>query len=199
MSITAIIPTIAKYITSGFDALPTSIGVTTLFLGSTMMNVSYIFFFIGIALFLPLIIFLLKNTIGAAPSIKEYLDIGYWFPIMTFICVYIIVNAGYLVAQSPDGSAPDYMIQARRSQAVFAMIYSLAFFGLAWWYNHTIRGESEVSKAVVSIVLGAGLSVAWYHILTACGMTKLTDIFGITSRLFNKPETPSPTVCYTVE
>lgn len=196
MSIAAVIPTIANYITSGFEVLPTSIGVSTLFLGSTMMNISYIFFSIGISIFVPFVIFLMKNTIG---SRFQMFNIDYWFPIMVFICTYIIINAGYLIAVSPDDSAPDYMVQSRKSQAVFAIMYALAFIGLAWWYNHTIKNNTEVGKAVVSILLGGGLATAWYHILTACGMTKLTDIFGITSRLFNKPDTPSPTVCYAVE
>jgi hypothetical protein len=197
-SITPILQTIATYVDRGFAELPRAIGVSTMFLGLSMMNLSYIFFSLGIALFAPLIIFLIKNLIGGRLT---FLDMSYWPTLMVFICTYIIINAGYLIKVSPDGSAPDYMVQSRRSQAVFAMLYALAFIIVTWWYNHNVRGEIEIGKILTSIFFGSGLAIGWHFIITTCGITKLTDIFGITSRLFHKPATSeqSTTICYSIE
>ncbi len=201
-SITPILQTIATYVESGFAELPRLIGVSTMFLGLSMMNLSYIFFSLGIALFAPLIIFLIKNLIGGRLT---FLDMSYWPTLMVFICVYIIINAGYLIKVSPDGSAPDYMVQSRRSQAVSAMLYALAFIFVALWYNHTFLNKTIEDKLIgpmiSSIIFGIGLAVGWHYIITTCGITKLTDIFGITSRLFHKPTTPeqSTTICYSIE
>jgi len=115
-----------------------------------------------------------------------------WVAMVAFFIGYIFTNglelynrespATTLTVTSTDASDLDKKVTNRKTQAIIAMISTLVFALIALGFRYYSGCESMLGMILTTfgfVFLGHG----WYKALSAVGQDRLSDLFGIASRL----------------
>ena len=201
-----------EFLVQGFRNMPIIILSTLLFIGTVQANFNYLFLATGMFLIVPTAVLLL-NMISEfiLPIITDNSNIwmkfspptcnilssksvptnilmnvtpSYWTPIMSFFFTYMFLNAYRLY----NFSLGDKSLQnetgedARKTQSIVAMIL-IILIGLLFLLLRITTGCETLLGYTLGLLVGGSLAYGWHAFLKACGMGRLDDMFGITSRI----------------
>jgi hypothetical protein len=123
---------------------------------------------------------------------------SYWMTMIAFAITYMYANAKMLYDKQADSKAPQYAIDARKSQAIMSMMI-LTAFALFFTIARYASGCETGLGMIISWLLGGWLGFGWYKFMRACGLGRLDDLFGISNRILPQQayEDQLPTVCST--
>lgn len=138
-------------------------------------------------------------TIGPSQPLGTPVNVvpSYWLTMMAFFFAYLILNAWNLYTLQANSKAPEAAVNARKSQAIM----SIAIIGVLAVATFLLRYMStgcETGFGVgLSAILGGGIAWGWYTFMRNCGLGRLDDLFGISSRILpmQSYEDVAPTVC----
>ncbi len=121
---------------------------------------------------------------------------SFWMSMMSFVYVYLFVNALNLYNKQAEPSANPARVSARKSQAIMSMILVVGLFITTMVLRYGTACETALGVGI-SALLGGGLAYGWYSFMRACGMGRLDDLFGIQNRILpmQSQEDVNPTVC----
>ena len=121
---------------------------------------------------------------------------SFWMTMIAFFFSYIIYNASTLYNRQATSTADPKKVQARRAQAMTAMILAGVLGVVVSVMRYGTACETGLG-IVVSWLLGYGVAKGWYDFMRACGMGRLDDLFGISNRILPEQsyEDQPPTVC----
>lgn len=119
-----------------------------------------------------------------------------WFTIMAFFFSYLFSNALKLYKLQESSEAPKAAVKARKSQAVIAMVLTIAIGIPTFILRYATSCETGFGL-LVSLAAGGFLGYSWYEFMNSCGFGRLDDIFGISNRILplQSYEDSDPTVC----
>jgi hypothetical protein len=132
------------------------------------------------------------TTINVVPS--------YWMTMMAFFFVYLFENAYRLYIKQQAEKAPSQAVMARKAQALISMIV-IGMIGVVCVMLRYATACETGFGVFLSILLGGYMAHGWYKFMRVCGLGKLEDLFGISSRILplQSYEELEPTVCIPVE
>ncbi len=209
-----------EFFVQGFRNLPVVLLSTLLFIGTVQANFNYLFLLTGMFIIVPTVVFglnILTEFIFPATStfwkrsspalcnilLKDSLSDPanvvptFWTPIITFFFTYVFLNAYRLYNFSVGDKAlkNEAGEEARKTQAILSMILVVMFGSLFLYLRTTTYCESALGW-IVGIAVGGSLAYGWHEFVKACGMGRLDDIFGVTSRILPQlVNDQSQTVC----
>lgn len=129
------------------------------------------------------------TIVNAVPS--------FWLTMMAFFTVYLFANAKMLYDKQAESNAPKVAVEARKSQAMMAMVIVVLFGLIVTVLRYGMSGCETAIGVLLSWVIGGLLGNYWYTFLRACGLGRLDDLFGISNRIlpYMSGEDSDPTVC----
>jgi len=121
---------------------------------------------------------------------------SYWLTIMAFFFSYLIANASDLYNKQTNTAAPKAATEARKFQTMTSMVLLVISAIIFTILRYSTNCESGLG-VIISWLLGSGLAYGWFTFMRQCGLGRLDDIFGISTRLLpmQSYEEPSPTMC----
>jgi hypothetical protein len=124
---------------------------------------------------------------GNVPDISEAYSPGrvttpsHWIAAATFFAVFSIYNSARLMAREPAKGADGEKVGARRAFSLSALI--VGFFFLALVLARAFTGCETLWSGFAGFAVGSGLSIAFWHILDACGTGKIPDLLQVVGSL----------------
>ncbi len=215
-----------EFFVQGFRNMPIVLLATMLFIGTVQANFNYLFLLAGMFIIVPTVVFGLNifteflfpliapSTSGfwkkfspptcnvlsikeIATNIQYNVVPTYWTPIMSFFFTYLFLN-GYRLYNFSLGDqalSNDAGEEARKTQALVSMIL-VVLIGVLFLLFRAATGCETALGWILGMLVGGSLAYGWHEFVKACGMGRLDDIFGITSRILPRlVNDQSQTVC----
>jgi hypothetical protein len=212
-----------EFMTHGFRILPIILGSFAFIMGIGQGNMAFFFLFLGVSLVVPIINMIANYGFGALFStfLSENLykiqgtgegcsifgsfansgdTISVWLAVLVFFVSYFFRNAYNLYNRPAQKGSPDYKIDARKTQALMAMVIILLFGISMLLYRFFVSIGCETPLGI-PLAFGIYIPVAyyWYELLVSCSGDRLTDLFGIANRIMVEPaNSSSGAVCLPV-
>ena len=203
-----------EFLVQGFRNMPIILLATLLFIGTVQANFNYLFLATGMFLIVPTAVLLLNmflefvlpmitdnsalwmkyspstcNVLSskAIPNILMNVTPSYWTTIITFFFTYMFLNAYRLYNfslgdQSLKNSTGE---DARKTQSIMAMVL-IVMVGLLFLLLRITTGCETLLGYIIGLLVGGSLAYGWHEFLKVCGLGRLDDMFGITSRILPK-------------
>ena len=137
-------------------------------------------------------------TVGLTGGPPQPINVvpSYWMSIMTFFFAYIFCNALFLYKKQENEKAKKEGVTARKSQALISMIVAV-MVGIGFSILRYATSCETMFGILISWGLGIGMAIGWYKFMRVCGLGRLDDLFGISSRILplQSYEEITPTVC----
>ena len=121
------------------------------------------------------------NLFGVPVGADRILTPSHWIGAATFFAVFSIYNSARLIGRDSVKGADVEKVGARRAFSLSALVIGLVFLGLVLMRAFT-GCETAWSGAAGFLVSGA-LSIAFWHILDACGSGKVPDLLQVVGSL----------------
>ena len=141
-------------------------------------------------------------TVGTSGGPPQTINVvpSYWLSMMAFFFTYIFENALFLYKKQENDKAPKQAVTARKSQALISMIVIVALGIVCTMLRYATACETGFG-VFVSLLLGGYMAHGWYKFMKVCGMGRLDDLFGISSRILplQSYEEVDPAVCIPTE
>jgi len=141
-------------------------------------------------------------TVGGVQGAPATVNVvpTYWMTMMAFFFVYLFENAYYLYNKQKTDKAPSQAVTARKAQALISMIVIVALGIVCTMLRYATACETGFG-VFVSLLLGGYMAHGWYKFMKVCGMGRLDDLFGISSRILplQSYEEVDPAVCIPTE
>lgn len=102
---------------------------------------------------------------------------SYWISSAAFFAVFSIYNSARILFRAPAKGADNEKVGARRAFSLSAFVIGIAFLGLVLLRGFT--GCETLWSGLSGLVVGASLSIAFWHILDACGTGKVPDLLQV--------------------
>ncbi len=184
-----------EYLLRGITLFPILIATVSFVIFAGIGNTAFLFLFMGLGLLLPILLYIFNQifAIWNRPSALSYQAAG-----TAFFLAYFIMNAYTLYAREADENAPEDKVRLRKTQATISMV-TTAIIGLAL-LGLVLKSAPSMAFGIVAMIGGGALGYGWFHVLSACSADRLTDLFGIVSRIVpNSSTNRVKKVCYPVQ
>lgn len=204
-----------EFIISTYHNLPNVLLVTSLLLGAIQGNLSMLWLAIGMILN-GLAVLSLQELLGILfpmwkqvhqPSSKTcsisqdtlgppttIVAPSYWFASTTYFVVFILYNALQVAFRPSAPGASSKKVDIRVAFTMSVMILSIFFFCLLMLRGFT--GCETWLGATLGILLGGGVSVAYWHILDICHSGIPPDILNVVTALApSQTGDKTPVIC----
>jgi hypothetical protein len=106
---------------------------------------------------------------------------SHWIASATFFAMFSIYNSARLMAREPAKGADGEKVGARRAFSLSALVIGIAFLGLV--LARAFTGCETLWSGFAGFAVGGGLSIAFWHILDACGTGKIPDLLQVVGSL----------------
>ena len=218
MSIESNILAMKEYLLRGVSLFPILIATVSFVLFAGLGNTAFLFLFIGLGFLVPILVYILFLAAGIVltnfPTILYVKDANcmfrngsdgmksvfpsYWMSGTVFFIVYFLLNAYTLYTRPSAENAPEEKVRLRKTQAAIAM-FVVTIIGLALVGMRLFSSSCETPiGAFVGIGVGF-VGVWWFKVLQACSADRLTDLFGIVSKIVPDSSTNRmKKICYPV-
>jgi hypothetical protein len=218
MSIESNILAMKEYLVRGISLFPILIATVSFVLFAGLGNTAFLFLFIGLGFLVPILVYILN--LGASVALESFPNIwavkgtdcmfrngsdgvksafpSYWMSGTVFFIVYFLLNAYTLYTRPSAENAPEDKVRLRKTQASIAM-FVVTIIGLALVGMRLFSSSCETPiGALVGIGVGF-VGVWWFKVLQACSADRLTDLFGIVSKIVPDSSTNRmKKICYPV-
>jgi hypothetical protein len=138
----------------------------------------------------------LGRTSLVAPDETQIVAPSYWLSSAIFFAAFSIYNSlRVALKESPDG-AEAQKVDNRRAVSLSVAAIGVLFLGLALARGYS--GCETLFGGALSVALGTGVAIGYWHLLDACGNGIMPDILGIMGNLAPGPkdgENKIPIVC----
>jgi hypothetical protein len=102
---------------------------------------------------------------------------SYWMSSSTFFAFFSIYNSIQLTARDSKGKVDAKLVSTRRAFSISTLIIGLFFLGLV--FARAFTGCETLFGGTLGALLGAGMALAYWHILDACGTGKIPDVLQV--------------------
>jgi hypothetical protein len=186
-------------------------------------NVGMIALFSGHALFVPVVVYLLRLfTFGLAkanPGLHAWIyrpasDIGqlvpsaimkdtefnvapsFWVAHIVFFFSYLFSNAYDIYAIPPASDSPveEWRVENRKSRATMIMFFSCLFLTVLVFLRYKTTDLETIFGILVGVLGLSGASYGFYRLMALAGVRKM-DMFGIVQQMVPLTEDTNVTYC----
>jgi hypothetical protein len=122
---------------------------------------------------------------------------SYWMSSSTFFTVFSIYNSIRVVARESKNVDP-ILVSTRRAFSISTLIIGLFFLFLV--FARAFTGCETLLGGTLGVLLGAGIAVAYWHILDSCGTGKIPDVLQVVGSIApEKNKAKQPVMCTATE
>jgi len=210
-----------NFISQGFRSLPVLLASTVFFLGLVQGNFNFLFFFVGFAILTPTLslvtnilfeflfmYFNVPKSLWTVPnpcplSSASFDSTGaacvvpsFWYPMSIFFFMYVLFNGIDLFNRPAVPNASKVAVTVRQTQTMMSMILVSILIILVTIVRY-ISGCETALGMIVGLGIGSLTAYLWYSFVRACGLGRISDIFGISNRIlpYQTNQDDNPTVC----
>jgi hypothetical protein len=203
---------IKESVSHGFGSLPAILGGALFILSLAQANFNLLFFFFGMWIVTPLWTFLLNGILemlfsfggiptefyapatSGAPQCSIFSGASnglpgpvntvpsFWLSMMIFFYTYLLMNAIELYNMPPTPGAKEVQLRARKFKAATS-ISILLILGVGTIWLRYVTSNCESAFGVLISLSTVAIGYAWFKFMKNCGIGRLEDVFGITSRM----------------
>jgi len=138
----------------------------------------------------------LGRTSLSAPDDTQIVAPSYWLTSAVFFAAFSIYNSLRVALKDSAPGVESQKVDNRRAVSLSVAAIGVLFLGLVLARGYS--GCETLFGGVLSVLLGGGVAIGYWHLLDACGNGILPDILGIMGNLAPGPkdeEAKIPIVC----
>lgn len=126
---------------------------------------------------------------------------SYWTSIISFVFFYLFMNAYDIYSMPDQPKSPQESNDRRKTQTMMSMILLIVSAVIIFVFRYALTGCETLPGMIMGVLTGSLLGYGWNSFLSACGVGRMDDVFGIKNRILPMQvhSEDAPNMCVPVE